>query len=343
MPQNPGHFGDTMKTRLIRALALLALATLATLVPAAAEPARACPAGAEQTLYDMEMAIRQGTQTDPAAILELAEWAIETCPDRPDAQAIASTLSSAVMGTATDLDTLERYITLTLTAITQNDYAWKTKQKPSVLKQPDGSEQTYFGYNAATTSLLKYAVPYMIRLAEAGRVHPVISGTAYATCPFADHADFRLQEEANLWDRTIKTKYEHPGFGWAGNRLQSLYAACPAHKLELDFYLARLYGQEVERLTRWEHVYLENINFGNGGWIWTNPALPQKTFDDDKQMRAQKAELDAIARPLAEKARPHIDVLLRTPEDQIRIYNDQLGKVRDWDKAVKKLASKAAE
>ena len=68
-----------------------------------------------------------------------------------------------------------------------------------------------------------------------------------------------------------------------------------------------------------------------------------RELDEEIQAHLEMAELDAIARPLAEKARPHIDVLLRTPEDQIRIYNDQLGKVRDWDKAVKKLASKAAE
>jgi hypothetical protein len=34
---------------------------------------------------------------------------------------------------------------------------------------------------------------------------------------------------------------------------------------------------------------------------------------------------------------------MRTPEDQIRVYNGQLDKVSDWDKAVKKLASEAAE
>ena len=328
-----------------RVFATFALSVFAICLPATAlaQTSSACPADAEQTLYDMEMAIRQGTQTDPATIRGLAEWAIEACPDRPDAQAIASTLSSAVMGSATDLDTLERDITRALTTITQNDYAWNTKQKPSVLEQPDGTEKNYFGYNAATTSLLKYTLPYMIRLAEAGRIHPAISGTAYEACPYADHANFRLQEEANLWDRTIRTKYDHPGFGWAENRLQSLYAACPAHRSELDFYLARLYGQEVERLTRWEHVYLENINFGNGGWIWTNPALPQKTFDDDKLMRAQKAELDAIARPMAEKVRPHIASLMQTPHDDIRVYNGDLEKVEDWDKALKRLDSGAVE
>ena len=86
-----------MKTRLIRPFAPLALAALTTAMPAPAlaETVPACPADAEQTLYDMEMAIRQGAQTDPAAIRDLADWAIETCPDRPDAQAIASTLSSA--------------------------------------------------------------------------------------------------------------------------------------------------------------------------------------------------------------------------------------------------------
>ena len=329
----------------IRALAPLAIAAFTALLPttAHAESGPACPADAEQTLYDMEIAIRTGKQTDPAPILELAEWAIETCPDRPDAQAIAATLAAAVMGTTKDPATLERYITLTFTAITQNDYAWNTKQKPSVLKQADGSEKNYFGYNAATTTLLRYAIPFTISLAEAGRLHPVISGAAYERCPYADHADFRLQEEANLWDRAVKTRYDHPGFGWAENRLTALHAACPAHRNELDFYLARLYGQEVERLTRWEHVYLENINFGNGGWIWTNAVIPQKTFDDDKLMRTQKAELDAIARPMAEKARPHIAALMQTPDDQIRIYNGGLDKVSDWNKALKKLDSAPQE
>jgi len=159
---------------------------------------------------------------------------------------------------------------------------------------------------------------------------------------FAAYWHCRLQEETNLWDRTVKTRIDHPGFGWAGNRLGSLYAACPAHKKDLDFALARLYGQEVEDLTRWEHVYLENINFGNGGWIWTNPSLPQKTFDDDKLMQAQKAELDAIARPRAEKARPHIDGYLIMPPGVMRdLDDDRYHEVKVWEKAVQRLDAPA--
>ena len=333
-----------MTNQLIRVLAPLAFTALAMLLPAKvhAEASASCPANAEQTLYDMETAIRQGTQNEIAPVVELAEWAIETCPDRPDAQAIASTLLSAAIGTTADFDTVEHYLTLMLTAVRQNDYAWNTKQKPSVLKQADGSEQNYFGYNAATSALIKFALPYMIRLAEAGRIHPAISGAPYDACPYADHADFRLQEEANLWDRTIRGKYEHPGFGWAETRLTALHAACPSHKLELDFYLARLYGQEVERLTSWEHVYLENISFGNGGWIWTNPSLPQRTFDDDKQMKAKKAELDAIARPLAEKARRYIDGYLIMPPGVMRdLDDDRYHKVKVWEKAVQRLDAPA--
>ena len=60
-------------------------------------------------------------------------------------------------------------------------------------------------------------------------------------------------------------------------------------------------------------------------------------------MRTQKAELDAIARPMAEKARPHIAALMQTPDDQIRIYNGGLDKVSDWNKALKKLDSAPQE
>jgi hypothetical protein len=161
----------------------------------------------------METAIRQDTQTEIAPVIDLAEWAPETCQDRPDAQAIAATLISAAMGSTGDLDTVEHYLTLMLTAIRQNDYAWNTKQDPSVLKQADGSLQNYFGYNAATDVLLNSAIPYLIRLGNAGRIHKAISGDAYDICPYPEHAGFRLQEEANLWDRTVRRRRDHPGFG----------------------------------------------------------------------------------------------------------------------------------
>ncbi|MCA8900111.1 MAG: hypothetical protein KDA53_02565 [Hyphomonas sp.] len=323
----------------IRALAPAAFAALAAFLPApaCADPDPVCPAGAEQTLYDMETAIRQGTQTDIAPVIELAEWGIDTCPDRPDVQAIAATLMSAAIGTSGDLDTVETYLTQMMTAIRQNDFAWNTKQKPSLLKQGDGSEQNYFGYNAATSALLNTAIPYLIRLGNAGRIHPAISGEPYDSCPYPDHAGFRLGEEANLWDRTVKRQREHPAFGWAENRLTALHAACPAHKKDLDFALARFYGQEVDDLTRWEHVYLENINFGNGGWIWTNPSLPQKVFNDDALMQAKKAELDAIARPLADKARPYIEGYLFMPPGIMRGPDERFDEVKIWQEAIGRL------
>ena len=112
-----------MPNRLIPALLSLGFVAVLAAPDALAEPAAICPANAEQTLFDMETAIRQGTQTDPAPIVELAEWGIETCPDRPDVQAIAATLMSAAIGTSADPGTVERYLTLMLTAIRQNDYA----------------------------------------------------------------------------------------------------------------------------------------------------------------------------------------------------------------------------
>jgi hypothetical protein len=330
-----------MPNRLIPALLSLGFAAFLAVPAARAEPAAACPADAEQRLFDMETAIRQGTQTDPAPIVDLAEWGIETCPDRPDVQAIASTLMSAALGTSADPDTVERYLTLLLTAVRQNDYAWNTKQKPSVLKQADGSMQNYFGYNAATGALLNSAIPYLIKLGNAGRLHKAISGEPYASCPFADHGDFRLQQEADLWDRTVKTRLDHPGFSWAENRLTALHTACPAHKTDLDYALARLYGQEVERLTRWDHNYNENMYFGSGGWNWTNPSLPAQVFDD-AQMKAQKAELDAIARPLAEKARRYIDGYLIMPPGVMRdLDDDRYHKVKVWEKAVQRLDAPA--
>ncbi|WP_321490603.1 hypothetical protein [uncultured Hyphomonas sp.] len=329
-----------MTIKLIPAAISLAIAAISS-APAQAETASACPADAEQKLYDMEMAIRQGTQTDPAAILELAEWAVETCPDRPDAQGIASTLASAVMGTATEADTLERYITLTFKAITQGDYAWTPKHEPSVLKQPDGSEAPYYGYNAGTTALLQYALPFTITLAKAGRLHPIISGVPYTSCPFSERADFRVREEANFWNRLAKDNYNQAGFVWVENRLNSLHAACPSHRKELDYYIARLYGQEIDRLTLWRYSHNDQGSWALSKWYWHNPIAG--IVNEESVMEEKKAELDAIARPMAEKVRPHIASLMQTPHDDIRVYNGDLEKVEDWDEAVKRLDSTIRE
>jgi hypothetical protein len=329
-----------MTLRLTRAIAPLALAALSTLTlaPAHAEPAPACPADAEQTLYDMETAIRQGTQSDPVPIVALAEWGIKTCPDRPDAQAIAATLMSAVMGTTNDLDVLEGYMTLMLTAITQSDYAWNTKQNPSVLKQADGSEANYFGYSNATGVLTGTALPYLTAMAGAGRIHPAISGEPLGICPYADHSDSRLEDEVNLWNKSVRGKSGEPIFSWAENRLTALHAACPNHKRDLDFYLARLYGQEVENLTRWNHNYSETMNYGSGGYYWSNATAGDPIFSDGK-MQTKKAELDAIARPLAEKARPYLAGFLYTPPGENRTFDTKLDEAKVWDEAIKRLDS----
>ncbi|MEH6490134.1 hypothetical protein [Hyphomonas oceanitis] len=322
---------------LTRTLFSLGLTALATCLPAAhAAPDSACPADAEQRLYDMETTIRQGTQKDPVAIVTMAEWAIETCPDRPDAQAIAATLMSAAVRTTNDLDVLDRYMTVMLTAIRQSDYAWNTKQDPSVLKQADGSEASYFGYSTATGVLTGTALPYLTAMAGSGRIHPAISGEPLGICPYADHSDSRLESEVSLWDKSIKGKNGDPIFTWAENRLTALHAACPTHRHDLDFYLARLYGQEVETLTHWNHNYMEAMNYGSGGYYWSNAFAGDPIFSEEK-MQVKKAELDAKARPLAEKAKPYLAAFFYTQPGEDRTFDTKLDAAKVWRDAVEKL------
>lgn len=322
---------------LTRTLFSLGLAALATCLPSAhAAPDAACPADAEQRLYDMETAIRQGTQKDPVAIVALAEWAVETCPDRPDAQAIAATLMSAAVKTTRDLDLLERYVTLMLTAIQQNDYAWRSDQKPTVLKQADGSEADYFGYSTASAVLTGTALPYLTGMAGAGRIHPAISGEPLGTCPYSDHAAFRLESEARLWDLSVKHKYGEPLFGLAETRLNALREACPNHRRDLDFYFIRLYGQEIDYLTGWKHNFMESMNSGNGGYYWAIPAIADPIFSDAIKQQ-KKIELDAKARPLVDKLQPYLSSFFDPSSGEINASDKKYDEAAMWRNMPKRL------
>jgi hypothetical protein len=93
----------------------------------------------------------------------------------------------------------------------------------------------------------------------------------------------------------------------------------------------------VDDLTRWNHNYDENPTYLSDGWSWSNFTEGGKAFDDD-QMKAKKAELDAIARPLAEKARPYIDGYLILPPGVMREGDDErFQEVKIWDEAVKRV------
>ncbi|MEZ5939696.1 MAG: hypothetical protein R3C52_15965 [Hyphomonadaceae bacterium] len=328
---------STLTRAVMAAFTAVLLALLPGALPASADETTAtCPDDAEQTLYAMVSAINTGAQTDPAPVVELAEWAVAACPGRTDVQSIAAVLVGVALATTNDLATVDRYITLALTAISQNDHAWNPKHKPSVLKRPDGTEFKYFGYNEATGVLTGKVLPYVVALAEAGRVHPIISGAPLAACPYADHSSGRLDSEAKLWDTRAQRRYDQPIFTWAAARLTALRNACPSHARDLDFALARLYGQEVERLTRWNHEYLENINFGRGGWFWSNPSIPD-TITDKSAMEAKKAELDAIARPLAKSARPYLDAFLDIPPEKMQSDRDRVDEAIRWRKAIETL------
>lgn len=306
---------------------LAALSLLILSLPAHASP-EACPKEAEQRLYDMIQAIERGEQSDPAPVAALAEWAVATCPQRSHVQALAATLLGVVIPATADHQQMAGYIDLAEKAISLNDQSWNSLNGPAVLWKRDGGSIDYFGYNAATSVLIDRVLPYGAALAEAGVTPRLLSGEPYAVCPYANHSDGRLGDEANLWDKSVFMKTDQPLYALAETRLKMLHASCTGHRRDLNFYLARLYGQEVEVLTQWNHSYNEN-----GGWYWTNGMLPEPITDED-EMKAKKAELDARARPLAEKAKPYIDALYKLPETMTQRDHEQMDQASQWKKAV---------
>lgn len=315
---------------LITALSLFALPLIAS-----AEPAT-CPADAEQRLYDMIQSIQRGEQTEAGPVAELAEWAITTCPERSHAQALAATLIGVVIPATADHQQIARYLDLAETAMRQNDYAWTTKLGSAKLKNGDGTTSDYFGYAEASGALTATFLPYAAGLAEAGTVPRMLSGEAYAVCPYADHAASRLEQEADLWNKGVKQKPDQPIYALAETRLKMLHASCPNHRRDLDFYLARLFGQEVTALMHWNYSYQEATSFRTATWYWHNPSLGLSLFDED-EAEAKKTELAAQARPLAVKAKPYLDGLYKLPPEISYRDRNQLDQASAWKKPVEAL------
>jgi hypothetical protein len=316
--------------RFLAALGLLILSPTAFAAP------EACPADAEQRLYDMIQSIQRGEQSEAGPVAELAEWAITTCADRSHTQALAATLIGVVIPATAEHDQVARYLDLAETALRQNDYAWTPKLGSAKLKNADGTITDYFGYANASTALTGTFLPYAAGLAEAGTVPRMLSGEAYAVCPYADHAANRLEQEADLWDAGVKQKSDQPIYALAETRLKMLHASCPNHRRDLDFYLARLFGQEVTVLTNWTYSYQEATSYRTAAWYWRNPSLGLSIFDDD-EAAAKKAELAAQARPLAVKAKAYLDGLYVLPAEISYRDRGQLDQASVWKKSVEAL------
>lgn len=313
-------------------LFLAAFSLLTFSITAHAEP-EPCPADAEQRLYNMVQSIERGEQSDAAPVAELAEWAVATCPTRTHAQALAATLLGAVIQATPDKQKRAHYVDLAERAISLNDSSWNPRIGAAVLKRSDGTSLDYFGYNQATAVLLERVLPYGVGLAEAGITPRLLSGEPYASCPYAAHSASRLADEALLWDKNVFMKSDQPLFALAETRLQILHASCVSHRRDLNFYLARLYGQEVDVLTGWGHHYSEDFLMQNGGWYWRHEMLQDLIFEEE-EMLARKAAFDARARPLAEKARPYLDALYKLPETLTDKDQEQLTQASNWRKAV---------
>lgn len=316
-------------------IAVLGLLALALSAHAAPDPAP-CPADAEQRLYDMILSIQRGEQTEAAPIAQLAEWAITACPERSHVQGLAATLLGVVIPATTDRNEIARYLDLAETAVRQSDYSWTPKLGPAKLKNPDGSTRDYFGYTEASSALTSKFLPYAAGLAEAGTVPRMLSGEPYDICPYSDHSKSRLEQEADLWNANVQKKSDQPIYALAETRLKMLHASCPLHRRDLDFYLARLFGQEVAALTDWRYSYREASDYRQAAWFWANGSLGLSTLDE-KEMKAKKAELDAQARPLAAKAKPYLVGLYTLPETLSERDSAQLAAASEWKKAIEAL------
>ena len=327
---------------------LLALATF--LLSTLSAEAETCYTTAEQTLYTMVENIQAGTQKEVQPALDLATWAIETCSDRTDAQALAAMLMSSVIQTANTIETYDTYVSLLNRAITQNDKAWKTNGPVTKITKLDGAETDFYGFNYASSVFTDAFLPTLVGLWQQGHTHALVSGQPLEQCPFARSDSSRVENELIFWKKVANIRDIPNRFDLITQRLSSLQSTCPDHKLELSFAAAEYHGDEILRLTSWVRIEGGVGMFGSDLSDYTVPALPGQF--SVTEMENKKAELDAKARthvaPLNkyitdyESAYKAVDTSNMGPRARAAHTSDARWRnndIADWKKAAAKLES----
>lgn len=307
----------------------------------------ACPPDAEQRLFDKAQGTDMSTVEARLEIETLVDWAIENCVGRGDAQGLAAILLSYLMQSTRDLEAVSRYASKSQTAFQQMAYGWSPKHDPVPLTTRDGKPFTFFTSTRTGDVITGVTLPTLIALGRKGKINPMISGAPLAKCPYPKKFDSSLSQEAKFWTNEAEGHPEDSVFGWASSRLVSLEKACPEHAYDLNFYLALLYGQEVERLTAYTTAI--EASYGSYTRSWRLKANGQYYANESKFKKDHQAFME-IARPLAETLRQYIaDYRGEAEADRIasqalpsysdRKYSDDIrferaDFIQTWEKAI---------
>lgn len=321
----------------------------------AQDNAATCPPDAEQRLYTMVENIKLGKQKDVPEVTALAAWAVKTCPNRRDVQSMATSLYSALARASNDLDVVSERVTQMHLALQQEYIARTPKDDASKVLKADGSEFTYFAHKQTGGIVPNVMLPLLVALGERGKVHPLVSGAPLSVCPYPKAFDGVLEDEAEFWKKQTARKEGQPVFTWAANRLRALRDACPEHAYDLNYYLSRLYGEPVYRLTDYDKSHNGMSLFGKDMWKYTlraDGAVYEFESSFEKAYAVFLEQARPLAGPLAEylkayKAAADAEAARSERDDSYgqRRYLENIRKGRNadaskWEKAV---ASFAAE
>lgn len=278
-------------------------AALCVFAPASLTFAEDCPANAEQQVYDTQIALQKGEISSPETLAEKAIWAIETCPQRSDVQAMAATLMGVAIKYTNDPDTVFEYLTHLDQAIRQNDKSWQPDMETTVTNA-NGESERYFGYNLATAELKDRLLPYLIELARRNKMHPLIAGDALPSCPYTNrNGSGRLDEELEFWALDDFKNDQTPFYAWAEARLKLLSQACPSHLEAIAAARVERYADMLTHLTKWTaETESSGIGlFSTTSYLWVKG---NRWFTTKSEMQAFKAKLDERAHAIVQAAKP---------------------------------------
>lgn len=226
-------------------------ASLLMAMPVAAHAEEACPANAEQQLYDLLRALKSGINITVTDLLAKMDWAAEACPDRREVQAIVVVTMTDAMKSSQDGNVISALVDRALSAYELNSLGDPATQGV-VVSRPDGHTETLNLYREVETRYQDVIAPYMVRLAQAGLEKPYLDGSALSACPVTANSIERLENESVVWSRIFPQTQLKTGsqlFDWATQRMSALSDACLALASSVDGTLNFWF------LTRAQHLY----------------------------------------------------------------------------------------
>jgi len=175
---------------------LIVLVIIVASLPAEAEAPPACPENAEQTLFNVTIAIETGQISDIQQIYNYADAGQRLCPIRPDVQGLAAQLFLTLAVAIPEPDQKMALYGRAYEAAIALDQAFSDAATGTQVNLPDGTLLKLYPYGDIFSQLESDIMPGLAMFLRGGRVPAIFEETPLDACPYVQNKGSGAQYEA---------------------------------------------------------------------------------------------------------------------------------------------------